>query len=206
MALVQATTWTMYLSRRRGTIHSLERWRALAGYPKHATKIARSTPLRLVCHSFTSTIYLPILARKDGILIPYFLIRMCVRTVPQGESYNFIGMWRFVPTTGCCLSSETSTSISVSHEYFFVFLESDRNTFGRNFSLFLTFDLFASDSESPFGRRCVLREINSGWTFLRDLWWGVRVSSRAIFSSFRIRVMNLRAMEIDFHSLFTDNV
>lgn len=114
MALVQATTWTMYLSRRRGTIHSLERWRALAGYPKHATKIARSTPLRLVCHSFTSTIYLPILARKDGILIPYFLIRMCVRTVPQGESYNFIGMWRFVPTTGCCLSSETSTSISVS--------------------------------------------------------------------------------------------
>ena len=96
MALVQATTWTMYLSRRRGTIHSLERWRALAGYPKHATKIARSTPLRLVCHSFTSTIYLPILARKDGILIPYFLIRMCVRTVPQGESYNFIGTWRFV--------------------------------------------------------------------------------------------------------------
>lgn len=85
MALVQATTWTMYLSRRRGTIHSLERWRALAGYPKHATKIARSTPLRLVCHSFTSTIYLPILARKDGILIPYFLIRMCVRTVPPGR-------------------------------------------------------------------------------------------------------------------------
>lgn len=103
MALVQATTWTMYLSRRRGTIHSLERWRALAGYPKHATKIARSTPLRLVCHSFTSTIYLPILARKDGILIPYFLIRMCVRTVPQGESYNFIGTWRFVQVVASSL-------------------------------------------------------------------------------------------------------
>lgn len=184
MALVGATTWTMYLSRRRGTMHSLERWRALAarlGYPKHATKIARSRPLRLVCHSFTSSIYLPILAKRRNIRS---LSDMCTnrspgRIVPQGESYNFIGPLRGDSfQQGVVASPLKLLPTWVTSIFYLVGIESEhvREEFLRLISLLL---------------RALLGdgEINLGWTFLRDLWWEVRVSSRAIFSSFRIGVM-----------------
>lgn len=145
MALVGATTWTMYLSRRRGTMHSLERWRALAarlGYPKHATKIARSRPLRLVCHSFTSSIYLPILAKRRNILIGYVY-----ESFPRANRIISLDPYVAIHSNKELLPLLCPTSTHVSHEYFL----SCWNRIGACSGGISPFDLSAS--ESPFGRR-----------------------------------------------------
>lgn len=105
--------------------------------------------------------------------------RICVRIVPQGESYNFIGPLRGDSfQQGVVASPLKLLPTWVTSIFYLVGIESEhvREEFLRLISLLL---------------RALLGdgEINLGWTFLRDLWWEVRVSSRAIFSSFRIGVM-----------------
>lgn len=63
-------------------------------YLHRLTKIPRYRPLRLVCHSFASRIYLAILG-KDGIRSS--LSDTCTKR-SQAEPYNFIilSVWRFI--------------------------------------------------------------------------------------------------------------
>lgn len=93
MALVGATTWTMYLSRRRGTMHSFRTVARSGGSTRISKACNKDRPLQTIKARFLYLQYLSSDPRKDGILIP-FPYRICVQTVPQGESYNFIGTLR----------------------------------------------------------------------------------------------------------------
>lgn len=154
MALVGATTWTMYLSRRRGTMHSFRTVARSGGSTWISKACNKDRPLQTIKARFLYLQYLSSDPRKDGILIP-FPYRICVQTVPQGESYNFIGTLRGDSLQQGVVASPLLWKLLRVTIVFFILLGIGSGHVREEFLFLIPFDLFTSDSESPFGRRCV---------------------------------------------------
>lgn len=173
MALVGATTWTMYLSR---TMHSFGTVARSGG----STRITRAWNKDRAVQTIKPRLpflYLEYLS-FDPSEKTECLSDMCANRSPKANRIISLEPYVAIHSTRGVVASPVK-HLSVMSRVFFNLWNWITCSGGislsdpRSISLFLILRALLGDG--------ALGEINLGWTFLRDLWWEVRVSTKGNF-------------------------